>query len=102
MSGRTTKLSSGANTQKSAPWPGAIEPRPASPAPPGGAEIPAPLVIPGQPLGRHRARRVVGDDAVDRAVQQPGPQLGPVGLVADRRAALELGAAIRHVLGPQG
>ena len=45
---------------------------------------------------------MVGYDAVDRAIQEPGPQRAAVGVVPDRRAALELGGAVRDVLGPQG
>ena len=46
-----------------------------------------------------RARRVVGHHAVDQARFQAAPQRLPVGRVPDRRAALELGGAVRHLLG---
>ena len=47
------------------------------------------------------AGRVVADDEVDRAVGQPGPERLAVGVAAHRRAALERGRAVGHVLRPQ-
>ena len=49
-----------------------------------------------------RARRVVGDHEVDVARGQAGPQRLAVAGLADRRAALELGGAVGHVLGVEG
>jgi len=42
---------------------------------------------------------VVGDDGVDRAVEQALPEQVPVGRLADRRAALVRGGAVGHLLG---
>ena len=45
---------------------------------------------------------MIGHHAVDRAIEQPGPQQLAVGVIADRRAALELRRAVGHVFSAQG
>ncbi len=70
-------------------------------AAPGGGEVAAAAVLLEQ-LEVRGGRRVVGDDGDELAGRQGRPERVPVGLVADRRAALEGGVAVRHVLGREG